>query len=247
MNTSFSLITILGIAVVAIVVVAVLAVVIFKKLISASKNATEQEDDGVRSLESKIRNSLSKARQEKFKADSKVKRLTGWANDAIQTTYSDLFPEGMPYAKEELVVNYNELKTKYGEKMSYEQMDKCDQIVVGYKNQIDAEESKIKTFDKIQKEYEELKNKVLETKAKERKQAKLDKHAKRLQSTEDDISADTAAIEQGYKLEDLTKEVELKEEYINQLERLSYEYGDDIPASKSLDYKNSVDNIITKM
>ncbi len=246
MRTSFSILFIIGIAVVAIVLVIVLAVVISKKLIGASKNAT-QEDDGARSLESKIRNSLSKARQQKFKADSNVKRLTGWANDAIQTTYSDLFPEGMPYGKDELVVNYNELKTKHGEKISYEQMDKCDQIVVGYQNQIEAEESKIKTFNKIQKEYEELKDKVLETKAKERKQGKLDKHAKRLQSADDDISADAAAIEEGYKLEDLTKEVELKEEYINQLEKLSYEYGDDIPAGKSLEYKKSVDDILTKM
>jgi len=247
MKTSFSLIFIIGIAVVAIVVVAVLAVIISKKLIGASKNATEENEGGVRALESKIRNSLSKARQEKFKADSKIKRLTGWTNDAIQTTYSDLFPDGMPYGKEELVVNYNELKTKYGEKINYEQMDKCDQIVVGYQNQIEAEESKIKTFNKIQKEYEALKIKVLETKTKERKQGKLDKHAKRLQTASDDISSDAAAIEESYKLENLTKEVELKEEYINQLERLSYEYGDDIPAGKSLEYKNSVDNILTKM
>ncbi len=238
---------VIGISVVAIIVAVVLAVVIAKKLIGASKKATEEEGEGTRALESKIRNSLSKARQQKFKADSKVKRLTGWANDAIVTTYSDLFPDGMPYSKPELIVNYNELKTEHGEKISYEQMDKCDQIVVGYQNQIEAEEAKIKTFDKIQKEYEILKDKVREAKAKERKQGKLDKHATRLQAAQDDISADASAIEQGYKLDDLTQEVALKEEYIDQLEKLTYEYGDDIPANKSLEYKNNVDDILNKM
>ena len=238
---------IIVISIVSIIVAVVVAVIIAKKLIGASKNATQEEGEGTRALESKIRNSLSKARQQKFKADSTVKRLTGWANDAITTTYSDLFPEGMPYSKNELIVNYSELKTKHGEKISYEQMDKCDQIVTGYQNQIEAEKAKIVTFDKIQTEYEVLKDKVRDARAKERKQGKLDKHTERLQTAKDDISADANAIEQGYKLEDLTQEVALKEEYIDQLEKLTYEYGDDIPANKSLEYKNNVDDILNKM
>ncbi len=237
---------VIAVSLVVFVVAIALTVFVAKKLIGASKKETQNEEGGTLALESQIRNSLSKARQQRFKADSKLRRLSEWANDAIVTTYSDLFPEGIPYSKTELLINYDELKSKHGERLSYEQMDKCDNIVIGYQNQIEAEKAKIVTFDKIQKEYEDLKEKVRISRNKERKQNKLDKHSHRLKNAQDDITADTEAFEQTYKLEDLTKEVALKEEYINQLEQLTHEYGDDISTSKSLEYKNSVDNILKK-
>lgn len=243
---SFSIVAIL-IAVVSVVAVLALIIFVAKKLIGASKDATNEEDGGTLSLESQIRGALSKARQQKFKADTQVRRLEAWANDAITTTYSDLFPNGMPYPKNELLANYQTLKAENSDKLSYEQAQKCDQIVTGYANQIEAEKAKIQTFDKIQTEYEALREKVRLARQKERKQEKLDKHIDRIKSAQDDISADATAIEQEYRLDDLAKEVAMKEEYINQLEKLSFEYGEEIPAGKSLDYKNSVNNILDKM
>ena len=226
------------------VVVVLLVIFISLKLIKSSKESTS----GGQELGSKIRNSLSKARQQKFKAESKINRLNEWAINAITTTYSDLFPNGtLPYEKAELLKNYPELQGKYAEKITFEQADKCDNIVNGYIRQIEAEKSKIVAFDKIQKHYEELKEKVKLTKHKQKKQKKLDKHTSRLEKAQDDISGTAKIFEHEYNLEDLKKEVELKDEYINQLEQLNYKYGDDIEPGKTVDYKNEVDNILQKI
>ena len=236
-----------GVGIIAFIVIAVVIVVIVLiaiKLISASKSATTDEQD----ISGKVRNSLSKVRQQKFKAENKILRLKQWSNDIIGTTYKDLFPESdLPYAKEELTTNYEELKKTYSEKLPYEQAEKCDSIVNGYINQIDAEEQKIKAFAKLQTEYEVLKDKMLAVKQRQRKQKKMDKHTQRLQNAQDDISGEAKVIEHGYTLEDLTNEVEQKEEYVNQLEQLSYQYGDEIDSGKSLDYKKNVEKIISKI
>ena len=235
----------LGLIIFIIIAIVILVVIFIAiKLIKASKSATSGEQE----VAGRVRNALSKVRQQKFKAENKINRLKQWSDDIINTTYKDLFPEGnLPYAMEELTTNYVELKKTYSEKLPYEQAEKCDSLVTGYTNQIEAEEAKIKAFAKLQTEYEVLKDKILKVKQRQRKQGQMDKHTKRLKTAQDDITGEAKAIEHEYTLEDLTNEVAQKEEYVNQLEQLSYQYGDEIDTGKSLSYKKDVDNIITKI
>lgn len=212
------------------------------KLISASKSATEGEN---LSLEMKINNALTKARQDKFKAESEIRRLTSYAQDTILTTYSSLFPDGnLTTQKSELLEKYDDIKKEYGEKLSFEMMDKCDNLVNGYKNQIELHDSKIKVFEKLQDEYTALKEKIRVTKQKERQMQQLEKHDEKLKAAQENMGAIAAEIEHEYTMDDLSKEVAYKEEYMKQLEQLSYQYGDDVSSNNAISYKTEVDNIL---
>jgi hypothetical protein len=220
----------------------VLAIFVGDKLINASKSETDGTEF---ELESQIRKAISKARQDKFKSEANINKLTMWAQETIVTAYDDLFPNGtMPFSKEKAFENYEKIKEEYGNKLTFEVLDKCDNVVKGYINQIELEKSKIKVFDKMQTEYEAMKEKIKIAKQQMKKSERVGKYENKLKTMQDDTSGLASAINNEYTLDNLTKEVELKQEYFKQLEQLHYEYGDDVDPNKAIEYKTKVDEIL---
>jgi len=217
-------------------------VLISSALVGASKAETESQEF---EIESQLRKSISKARQDKFKSESNINKLTQWAQDTIMNTFTaDLFSGGMPFSRGEVLSKWGEIKEKHADKVSYEVLDKCDNVVKGYMNQIDLEKSKIKVFEKLQTEYEGLKEKIRITKQNSKKSQRIDKQGAKLQSIQDDTSSMASAIKLEYTMEDLTKEVELKQEYFKQLEQLQYQYGDDVNSTEAVDFKLKLDEML---
>jgi Ca2+/Na+ antiporter len=221
--------------------IAIVFVLLLILLINSSKKSKSSSTD----LENQVREALSKIRQQKFKAENKINRLTEWTNDAISTTYGNLF--GDKYFKTELIDKYDEIKNLYANEIPQAQVEKTDIIVNGYLNHIEAEKAKIETLDKLQKEHEDLKQKIKESKNIQKTGQKLDKHIDRLKETDKDLGAEETIIKSTYSLEDLKSEVELKQEYIKQLESLSLKYGDDISPMQIDEYRDQLNELKEKI
>jgi len=222
------------------------AIVLFAAaLIKTSQAETQNQDQ---EIESQIRKSISKARQDKFKSESNIQKLTQWGQDLIMNTLTpDLFPEGLPFKRLEVLENWAQIKEKHGNKVSYEVLDKCNDVVSGYLNQIELEKSKIKVFDKLQTEYEGLKEKIWVAKQNSKKSQRIDKQNAKLQAIQNDDSSMATAIELEYSMEDLNREVALKQEYFKQLEQLQYQYGDDVNSTEAVDFKQKIDEMLTNL
>lgn len=217
-------------------------VLISSALIGASKAETESQEF---EIESQLRKSISKARQDKFKSESNINKLTQWAEDTIMNTFTaDLFQGGQPFTRSEVLKKWEEIKEKHADKVSYEVLEKCNDVVKGYLNQIDLEKSKIKVFEKLQTEYEGLKEKIRVTKQNSKKSQRIDKQGAKLSAIQDDTSGMASAIKLEYTMDDLSKEVELKQEYFKQLEQLQYQYGDEVNSSESVEFKQKLDEML---
>lgn len=212
-----------------------LAIFIVFLVLSSKKSKGE---GGATELEKQIRDALSNIRQQKFKAENKINRLQEWSNDAIYTTYSSFF--GDKYAKVELTKKYDEIKTKYASQLSEPQVDKTEQIVNSYINHISAEKAKIETLDNLQKEHEDLREKLKTAKRNQQNTKKLDKHVNRINAASEDLQGEEAIIKADFSLDDLKNEVMLNQEYLKQLDELSSKYGDNIQSPQVSEYHNQL-------
>ncbi len=231
------------------VAVGVLALLFVILLIRSSKKSAGQ--GGADDLESQVRAALSKIRQQKFKSEANINRLKEWANDAIETTYGDLFDDKV--LRTELFKNYAGIKAEYDGKLEAAQIAKTEQIVNDCLKNISLEESKIETLDKLQVEHEQLKQKLKNVKLQSRKNQRLDKHVERLNSQSEDLSGEEVIAKADYTIDDLKAEVELKQEYVKQLEEVSMKYGDNSDNYQNMSsdhlasYQNEIEALKNKL
>lgn len=201
---------------------------ISRKLIDSSVESTSGTNNEDISIEMKINKALSEARQEKFKAESEIRRLTAWSNDAIMSAYTQAFEaESILMQKDTLIDKYESIKSEYGPKISFETLDKCDNIVNDYAKKIEGYKSRIELFDKKQTEYTELKEKMKTLRQNEKLRTQLDKHEKKIEfaeAAEDKSVAGGVLAENNISMNDLANEVSQREEYYKQLEQLEYQY-----------------------
>ena len=199
------------------------------KLIDASVEAGFDGGNAM-SVEMKINNAISEARQNKFKAESEIRRLTAWSNDAIYSAYSQVFDaKGVMMEREKLLDNYNKIKEEYVGQIPFETEDKCDQIVKDYQSKIEGYKQRIGIFEKKQQEYTELKEKMKQVKQNEKRMRQLEKHQQKIEAADkkeiDSIAAGEYDLS-GLTMGDLEQEVAQREEYFKQLEQLNYQYKD---------------------
>ena len=199
-----------------------------EKLIEAGNpEHIESVPEGNVSIEMKINRAISAARQNKFKAESEIRRLKAWSNDAIFTTYQPEFEKvGANYPKEKLFENYNEIREKFGAGLSFETMEKCDGIVKDYSQKISGYQERMQVFDKQEEEYITLKEKIKAVKQHEKMMKKLESHEGKLETASDKEAASIVAGD--YDLSQLTmssieKEVTEKEEYYRQLDQINFQ------------------------
>lgn len=206
------------------------------------------------SLEERINIALQKAKQDKRLAEKEIGDIREWAATAIIDAYAEFFPNSnLTYYRkqyaETALGEYDEIKKKYSDKMEPDMVEKCDNIVKAYLNQIQLRESKLKLFTKIESEYLKTKEKLIIANEKGEQTDKMNAHTERLKSL-DNNSTETLseAMTDSYKLEDIKEDIEIKEEYFNQLEILNKQFSDDGSEHDSaLAFKDEIDKMINDM
>lgn len=208
------------------------------------------------SLEERINIAVQKAKQDKRQAEKEIRDIREWAATAIIDAYAEFFPNAnLTYYRkqyaETALEEYEEIKKKYSDKMESDMVEKCDNIVRAYLNQIQLRESKLKLFTKIESEYLKTKEKLVIANEKGEQTDKMKAHTERLKSL-DNNSTETLseAMTDGYNLENIKEDIELKEEYFNQLEKLNTQFSDDGDGSEhdsALAFKDEIDKMINDM
>lgn len=204
------------------------------------------------SLEERINLALQKAKQDTRLATKEIEDIKEWAANAIIDVYSAFFPNSnLTYYKkqyaETALAEYEEIKKKYSSELEAEMVEKCDNIVSGYLNQIQLRESKLKLFQKIEEEYKITKEKLRNAEKEGEKTDRLQEHTERLKDLDNDSGTLSKAMTETYKLEEIKEDIELKEEYFNQLEKLNNQFADDSDYSNSLAYKKEIDKMLEEM
>ncbi|MBQ9212427.1 MAG: hypothetical protein IJ150_00585, partial [Bacteroidales bacterium] len=95
----------LGAVISALGVVTLIVTFFVKNLVEAGGNPIPSVPESNKSVEMKINQAISSARQNKFKAESEIRRLTAWSNDAIFTTYCFIKSTNVYYTPK-IVYNY---------------------------------------------------------------------------------------------------------------------------------------------
>jgi hypothetical protein len=204
------------------------------------------------SLEERINLALQKAKEDKRKAIKEISDIKEWAAEAIVDVYIAFFPNGQltyyrkQYA-ETALAKYDEIKQQYAGQIDAEMVEKCDNIVSGYMNQIQLRESKLKLFEKIEAEYLKTKDKLKMAEEHSKNANRIEEHTERLKNLDNDVDGLSNAMTETYKLEDVKQEIELKEEYFNQLEKLNNQFADESNYKNSLSYKEEIDKMINDM
>ncbi len=214
---------------------------LFKK----DKNSEQDEN----SLEKRIVMALKKARQDKRDAERDINKIKGWAAEAIIDVYADFFPNAnltfyREKYKENALEQYGETKKKYASKLATGTVEKCDRIVQGYINQVELRISKMKLYEKLENEYLKTKQQLDNAMKQSARGDKLKSHSERLKELDNDTSSVSDSMTDSYKLEEITKDIEYKEEYLNQLDKLNEEFGDDSNFDNAVSYKSELDKMI---
>jgi hypothetical protein len=212
------------------------------------KKSKEQEI----TLEERVNQALQKAKEDKRLASTEIRNINKWAAEAIIDFYIAFFPNGnLTYYRsqyaETALAEYNTIKEKYSSQLDQEMVEKCDKIVSGYLNQIQLRESKLKLFEKIEAEYLKTREKLRLAEKQGQRTDKVQEHTERLKNLDNDTESLSAAMTETYKLDDLKEEIEFKEEYFNQLEKLNNQFSDDSDFNNSIAYKGEIDKMIDQI
>ncbi len=201
--------------------IAIIGLIIHKIMNKGIQDNFDGGDSKNMSIEMKVNQAISNSRKNKFKAQSEIRRLTAWCNDAIFSTYHAEYEKaGAFYNKEELLDKYDEISEKYGQGISFETSDKCRSVVNDYQLKIDGYKERINVFEQKEKEYSDLKDKLKQIKQQEKLMKKLESHEAEVQS----MLASDSEMEQ-LTMGDIAREVTEKEEYYKQLEQLDFKYN----------------------
>ncbi len=221
-------------------------------LFKRKKSAEDEDKKENQELENRINQALEKAEADKRAVLSTIKKLEGHAASAIIDIYADFFPNAnLTYYREkykqDALEKYDEIKKEHASKLDPKMAKECDKIVEGYLNQIELMNSKKKLYDKLYTEYLMTKKKYQAARDRAEKMERLGKHGDRLEEMNDDVNYLADSYKDNYELDDISKEVELREEYFKQLENLKQTYGDDDNLDNALAYKKEVDGMINKL
>jgi hypothetical protein len=201
-----------------------------------------------------IDEALNEAKNQKQEAEAEIDKIQSWMAEAIIETFENVFPNGhLTYYREKYkdnaVSNYEQIKKENADKVNPEKIEKCDKIVIAYKNQIGLRESKVKLYQKLVNNYEKTRSKIQETELKEIEKGKVDKHEQRLKeldALEDDY---VDAFTDTAQMEELVGEFEAKAEYAKQLSLLNEKYKesdvDDFTTSSA--FKDEIDKLINEI
>ena len=207
--------------------------------------------DEEKALLQEIDSSLKKTKLERRMVEKEIEEIKDWAANAIIDAYADFFPNSnLTYYRkqyaETALEEYQKIKEKFAPRMNSDDVQKCDDIVKSYLNQIKIREEKLKLLEQLEAEYRESKEKLKQAKLQEDRQLekmsreeRLLEHNRRLKVLEEQSNKKIAEIEkESYKLEDIKQEVVYHEEYHKELNRLNKQFEKDKEPSLDEDIFN---------
>ncbi len=204
--------------------------------LSSKKTAKQQP-----SVEAQVRDAISKARRIKFKAQADINRLTMWANDAIGLTYGK-FISDIP--ADELLNNYETIKSQYADKVDPKEFEKTDRIVNGYLSQINIKKAEMEFAGKTEEKYTQLLEELKKSGLSKKRYDRLERHEKKLESMQDDVSASKQLIEQNLSYDMIKNDVDQQLAYLEALQQLQDKYDTQSFVMNADVYKQEMENII---
>ncbi len=198
----------------------VLIVIFAIMLVRASKNSAPQQDD---SIETKLKESISKARRIIFRAQNDIAKFQLLANQAISEALGDLVNK---YNTDELYKKFDKIKEDFKNELEEHQWEKLEEIIKGYLAQIELKKHEISAAENIKEKYESLLEQIKHAKKKEKKAQAIEKHSQRLEEISQNTETTKTLIEESLNFDSLKQEVEQKTLYLEELEKLQAQLED---------------------
>lgn len=214
----------------AIVIVVILAFF----LVKSSKKTKGSSSD----YENQIRDNLSRVRKQIFKAQSNIQRALSSLDLLIGNKYGKMLEQ--KYTASEFLLNYETVKNSLEQKLENQEFQKFEKVVLAYKSVVEIEQEKIGLLKKTQDEYSGLQKRLKELKSKEKDMQRLDKNLQKIEQSQFETSAEQTLIYTNYTLDDLKNELELKNEYLNQLEEMKVNYTTEVDINQLQQYKKTL-------
>jgi len=186
-----------------------------KKIFKSKKNIEEESFSREEDMLTKLESSIQNCKTETNKAVDEMEQIRNWAIEAIRDTFE--VPNRFWY---EELKKYKEIRS-LDENKAVDKLviEKCDEVVQGYLDEIELRETKIKLYNGLIEKYEASINKMLQIKEKKDNeslaQSKLDtleKHSQRIEQLREDPENLPNHIQESTQLE-LMKE-QIKEVYV---------------------------------
>ena len=219
---------------------------IFKSKQSLNDELISREDDMLLKLDTSIKNCQSEIKR----AEDETGQIRNWAIEAIRGSFE--VPQRFWY--EELKM-YQEIRG-LEENQSIDKLviEKCDEVVLGYLDEIELRRTKIQLYQGLIKKYETSKDKMLLIKQKkdnesiaQSKLQALEKHSKRLEQLREDPENLPTHIEETTQLELMKEEInevyteyEISEEVRNCLVEINQQFKS---ADSSMGSKAAIEEI----
>ncbi len=208
-------------------------------LIRASKKSGKKSND----LEAQLREAISAARRVKFKADSDIRKIKMWANQAISEVFTDV--DDIPV--DELMDKYQQIRQRYADKIDKEILQKLDNLIGGYKAQIELKLQERQAAEKVEYKYTALIKDLRQAKEKQRLESKLNKQARRLASMQEDISSQKEIISRTYAYDTIEADVKQKITAMEQLAMLQQKYSSPELIQDTSVYGQELNNITAQL
>lgn len=215
----------------------VVIIVIAFFLVKSSKKTKGSSSD----YENQIRENLSRIRKQIFKAESNIQRALSSLDLLIGNKYGKMLEQ--KYSANEFLLNYETVKNCLEQKLENQEFQKFEKVVLGYKSVVEIEQEKIGLLKKTQEEYSGLQKRLKELKSKENDMKRLDKNLQKIEQSQFETTAEQTLIYTNYTLDDLKNELELKNEYLKQLEDLKVNYTTDVDVNQLQQYKKTLNDM----
>ncbi len=231
-----------------------------KSLFSRKKNKDYpvKIEDKNKLLYKKIEDAIIKCEKDRVEALKDTDKIKRWSKDII----TEIFEVPEKYWYEEFK-NYGKIKSEaVNSKIGEAVIHKCDEVIKGYREQIEIRESKILLSEALHKKYEQTKKRLDDTvkqieklKKEEHEIQMLEIHSNRISKMN---TASDSELENVYEnadklifvdtdIKNIEDDFEIKKEYLTQLDIISQKYKTDNSLESNELYKQEIQNLLKKV
>ena len=231
-----------------------------KSFFSGKKKVQESEnfEPDNKNLHLRIEQALLKCKNDIKESQNEIDNIIKWSKEVISRIF--FVPEKYWYVEPE---NYENIKlASENTEISKQVVSKCDEVIAGYKEQIEIRKNKIILSETLLKKYQESQNKLNETVKKIEKLKKEEQELQMLEIHSNRISKmnneNFSELSNAYNntdslksmlsgIEDIENDFNSKNEYMKQFDLISQKYKKN---EKSIDYtlyNEEIDRLLKKI
>ncbi len=236
------MIFILNVLATILVVVFLGIVIIAIALIKASKKATQSHDNDV---VEQLKQAITKARRIRLKAEADISRIRIMAGETITTALGGQIPANI--SADQLLDDFASVRDKVFVDISPEIQEKTEQLISGYKAQIELKKQEISMAQAVEKKYSQLLEQVKQAAQKQKINQRLDKQQAKLAQMQDSTDSQKQLIEQTYSYDMIAQDVSQKVEYLKALEELQQKYNSPELITDTQQYQKDLQQITEQL